>query len=143
MVALARGDSVHSLYLLQVHAFLRRREHTRYNAINRRHAFVGRVWNSRSDRSSSRSVTTQTLTAMHEVHRGAGCTRILRSSPVLRLRHFFLGARAPEEWKSSLCGMCSWYGRAVGRFRRFGERRNRGMVIYSPSHTRYRGICNH
>lgn len=47
----------------------------------------------------------QTPTAMHEVHRDAGCTRILRSSPVLRLRHFFLGARAPEEWKSSLCVM--------------------------------------
>lgn len=43
----------------------------------------------------------QTPTAMH-VHRGAGCTRILQSSPVLRLRHFFLGARAPEECEDRL-----------------------------------------
>lgn len=44
----------------------------------------------------------QTPTAMHEVHRGAGCTRILQSSPVLRLRHFFLEARAPEKCEDRL-----------------------------------------
>lgn len=50
------------------------------------------------DRSSSRSVTNSGAHSdAHEVHRVASCTRILQSSPVLRLRHFFLGLRPRAE----------------------------------------------
>lgn len=85
------------------------------NAINRRHASADRVWNPAR---KVRRVYPSRMQVHLAVHRRAGCTRILPSLRVLRLRHFFPRTRAPEEWKSSLCGMSFWYGRAIGKFRR-------------------------
>lgn len=103
------------------------------NAINRRHAFAGCVRNSRSDRSSSRSVTN--ADAHSDAWSASRCrlhSYFTKFAGASSTSFFPSETRAPEEWKSSLCGMSSWYCRAAysddSRFRGKGE--NRRMVAH-------------